>query len=304
MYRQYASTFGRWTSPDPYGGSADVGDPQSLNRYAYAGNSPFVAADPSGLQQCVAANPITCIIPWPSPTGVDPGAVTGWLGFSEPDLGATAGGGLFSTLVNDAGSAFVFGDAFYNLGKDFGWWGGGPSFHGNVAASQTGKNVPATSSANIPGPPVDDSEAGNPYFQAAFGPGAAGYYGAGYKVVNGLGVATTAYVALPFAADLAVGGAESIGTAQIAVGPGFEASSGAHFAVGVEGEWMQGLAVGDEPMAMTGRLAQWFAGRATTTVFSVPVLFPEAVLPAEGELVGNCFTGVCGAIARGWGLWP
>jgi RHS repeat-associated protein len=152
MFRQYASTFGRWTSPDPYGGSADVGDPQSLNRYAYAGNSPFVAADPSGLQQCIAANPITCIIAWPSPTGVDPGAVTGWLGFSEPDLGATAGGGLFSTLVNDVGSAFVFGDAIYDLGKDFGWWGGGSSFHGNVAASQTGKNVPGMGVANVPGP--------------------------------------------------------------------------------------------------------------------------------------------------------
>jgi hypothetical protein len=98
---------------------------------------------------------------------------------------------------------------------------------------------------------------------------------------------------------------KSLETAEVAVGLGFKASSGAHFAVGVNGEWMQGLAVvGEEPMAMTSRLASWFAQRATTSVFRVPVLFPDAVLPSEGELVGNCFTGACSAIARGWGLLP
>jgi len=35
MYRQYSSTFGRWTTPDPYGGSYNFANPQSLNRYAY-----------------------------------------------------------------------------------------------------------------------------------------------------------------------------------------------------------------------------------------------------------------------------
>ncbi len=49
MYRQYAPAFGRWSTPDPYDGSYDWANPQSLNRYAYAGWSPFGAVDPSGL---------------------------------------------------------------------------------------------------------------------------------------------------------------------------------------------------------------------------------------------------------------
>jgi RHS repeat-associated protein len=49
-YRQYSSTTGRWTTPDPYNGSYDFGDPQSLNRYSYVGNRPLTLVDPSGLQ--------------------------------------------------------------------------------------------------------------------------------------------------------------------------------------------------------------------------------------------------------------
>jgi hypothetical protein len=181
---------------------------------------------------------------------------------------------------------------------------------GNVAASRTGKNVPATSSANVPGPPLKgDVAIDNPVGLAALGPQSARTWNAAAWAVSPQGIVTWygasavgAVGALGVGATVSTVG--SMGTAEIAVGPGFEASSGAHFALGVEGEWMQGLAVGDEPMAMTGRLAQWFAGRATSTVVSVPVLFPEAVLPAEVELVGNCFTGVCSVIARGWGLWP
>ncbi len=49
QYRQYSSTQGRWLSPDPYSGSYDFSDPQSLNRYAYVVNNPVAALDPSGL---------------------------------------------------------------------------------------------------------------------------------------------------------------------------------------------------------------------------------------------------------------
>ncbi|MBW8869619.1 MAG: RHS repeat-associated core domain-containing protein, partial [Acidobacteriales bacterium] len=49
MFRQYSPTQGRWMSPDPYTGSYDFSDPQSLNRYAYVGNSPLGATDPTGL---------------------------------------------------------------------------------------------------------------------------------------------------------------------------------------------------------------------------------------------------------------
>ncbi len=48
-YRELASGQGSWSSPDPYDGSYDFSDPQSMNRYAYVGNSPVVYSDPSGL---------------------------------------------------------------------------------------------------------------------------------------------------------------------------------------------------------------------------------------------------------------
>lgn len=46
--RQYASVAGRWLSPDPYDGSMDISNPQSLNRYSYVGNMPLNFTDPSG----------------------------------------------------------------------------------------------------------------------------------------------------------------------------------------------------------------------------------------------------------------
>jgi RHS repeat-associated protein len=47
MNRFDSGRYGRFMSLDPLGGS--VGAPQSLNRYAYAGNDPVNHADPSGL---------------------------------------------------------------------------------------------------------------------------------------------------------------------------------------------------------------------------------------------------------------
>ncbi len=49
-FRQYSSTIGRWTTPDP-GGLAvvDPTNPQSWNRYAYVLNNPLAYVDPTGL---------------------------------------------------------------------------------------------------------------------------------------------------------------------------------------------------------------------------------------------------------------
>ena len=41
--------WGRFMSPDPYMGSMDVSNPQSLNRYEYVSNNPINASDPIGL---------------------------------------------------------------------------------------------------------------------------------------------------------------------------------------------------------------------------------------------------------------
>jgi len=48
-FRQFSSTQGRWTSPDPYLGSVDVGNPQSLNRYSYVIDNALSLIDPLGL---------------------------------------------------------------------------------------------------------------------------------------------------------------------------------------------------------------------------------------------------------------
>jgi RHS repeat-associated protein len=51
LWRKLDSVQGRWTSPDPYGGSMEIGNPQSFNRYAYVLNDPVNASDPLGLFQ-------------------------------------------------------------------------------------------------------------------------------------------------------------------------------------------------------------------------------------------------------------
>ena len=47
--RYYSSQWGRFLSPDPHGGSVSLGNPQSWNRYSYAGADPANSNDPSGL---------------------------------------------------------------------------------------------------------------------------------------------------------------------------------------------------------------------------------------------------------------
>ncbi len=50
-FRQLSTTQGRWMSPDPYDGSYDHADPQSLNRYVYVRNNPLAMTDPFGEKQ-------------------------------------------------------------------------------------------------------------------------------------------------------------------------------------------------------------------------------------------------------------
>ncbi len=79
LFRKYDSFAGRWTSPDPLGGS--IANPQSFNYYTYAANDPVNAVDPLGLHPEHADGPC----PPGSPCNVDilPGP--------PPVIGGTAG---------------------------------------------------------------------------------------------------------------------------------------------------------------------------------------------------------------------
>ena len=48
-FRNLSTEQSRWLRPDPYLGSYDIANPQSLNRYAYVLNNPLSFVDPSGL---------------------------------------------------------------------------------------------------------------------------------------------------------------------------------------------------------------------------------------------------------------
>jgi hypothetical protein len=47
--RYYSNGYGRFMTPDPFYGSANIRSPQSWNRYAYVWNDPVNGHDPSGL---------------------------------------------------------------------------------------------------------------------------------------------------------------------------------------------------------------------------------------------------------------
>ncbi len=47
--RYYGNTQGRFTSPDPFSGSAIIADPQTFNRYNYCRNNPVNSTDPTGM---------------------------------------------------------------------------------------------------------------------------------------------------------------------------------------------------------------------------------------------------------------
>lgn len=49
MFRRYNRWWSRFDQPDPYGGSYNLTNPQSFNRYAYVNNDPVNLVDPLGL---------------------------------------------------------------------------------------------------------------------------------------------------------------------------------------------------------------------------------------------------------------
>jgi RHS repeat-associated protein len=76
--RYYSSTFARFTTPDPFGGSASLGNPQSFNRYSYVGGDPVNFNDPEGLYRIAGTwrrwlEPIGREVWWDPEDNGDPG---------------------------------------------------------------------------------------------------------------------------------------------------------------------------------------------------------------------------------------
>jgi len=100
-FRQFSPQQGRWQSPDPYPGSYNWADPQSLNRYAYVNGRPMTLTDPSGQ----SAASIGC-------------------GSAIAQEGAN--------IPNDALCIFLLAGGAWLDDHLFGWLFGTSSFHGSL----------------------------------------------------------------------------------------------------------------------------------------------------------------------------
>ncbi len=94
QFRQYSTTQGRWFSPDPYGGSYDMSDPQSFNRYTYVLNKPMSLVDPMGLDPCTTGFEPLGLRAHDQGDDNDPDDCT-------PDQGAGGGGGGYQSFNLD-----------------------------------------------------------------------------------------------------------------------------------------------------------------------------------------------------------
>jgi hypothetical protein len=83
MFRRYNRWWSRFDQPDPYGGSYNLTNPQSFNRYAYTQNDPINFVDPTGLDTNIT---------WTPPETL-PGPPASWTGvFGGNDTGITIEG--------------------------------------------------------------------------------------------------------------------------------------------------------------------------------------------------------------------
>jgi len=99
--REY-STEGRWSSPDPSGiGAFHLTDPQSINRYVYARNTPLSVVDPTGLD-AIAVDPWCEDDDGCGGGGGDGGSGGGGGGASDPTVGGTQDNSGVQCASNDA----------------------------------------------------------------------------------------------------------------------------------------------------------------------------------------------------------
>jgi RHS repeat-associated protein len=118
QFRQYGNTQGRFMSPDPYDGSYDPSNPQSMNRYTYAMNNPLSYVDPSGMDWTWNGDTQCWDYQWVSEDGTSTGVwESGNCGGQTQTLQPTPTGpppGLNGVLPSGGGSGTVLSDAKWN----------------------------------------------------------------------------------------------------------------------------------------------------------------------------------------------
>jgi RHS repeat-associated protein len=237
QFRQYDSTVGIWMSPDPYLGSYDLTNPQSLNRYIYALNNPLSLVDPFGLDPCFQASydGIPCFTHSMGTGNPDPsGAGTGGTNTGLPliFIGGKGGSkGLLHSLVRGVFSGLVNAANPQNLNSTIGVGVGGNAGIGFIlgVTVSAGVQVVADSSGNLG---VAINVGGNPGF-VVFGAGA--MIGGQASISKAKSIYDLRGGAVDFGAsagsgpavgvDVAVGGGNVTGT--VTVGPGLGTKSSA-----------------------------------------------------------------------------
>jgi RHS repeat-associated protein len=113
MNRYYSSQWGRFLSPDPYGGSVKLGSPQTWNRYSYVNGDPINGNDPFGL--CTIE--YTALLTGPS-AQCNTAAATAW---ATPINGNDQSAGGIDTFSTFAGTGLSQGIAITQV--DLAAWG-------------------------------------------------------------------------------------------------------------------------------------------------------------------------------------
>ncbi len=121
-FRKHENQAGRWTSPDPYLGSMNLGSSQSFNRYSYVENQPTNFIDPSGLMASPNWLHASWVIWSAGCTELSMGEGGGVMyicwgsTWNDPDPGFGGGGGGGGATGDDCESSINLPDASTDIG--------------------------------------------------------------------------------------------------------------------------------------------------------------------------------------------